>query len=98
MSRPIFLYLIVFHSLRNLYFAVDSLLHGVHSFIIIIIYDIPGKEISSLVNRDLYRGSYEVNWLAGEFPSGTYFYKLEAINIDKGKLQFSKTRRMILVK
>lgn len=55
------------------------------------IYDVSGKEITSLINEELQPGSYEVQWNATGFPSGTYFYRLSAV-------AFSETKRMFLIK
>ncbi|MCX6165298.1 MAG: T9SS type A sorting domain-containing protein, partial [Ignavibacteriae bacterium] len=55
------------------------------------IYDILGKEISTIVNVNLKTGIYEVNWYSEKYPSGIYFYKLET-----GK--FSDIKKMMLVK
>jgi hypothetical protein len=55
------------------------------------IYNSIGKEISSLRNKTLMPGTYEVEWNALNFPSGFYFYKLSAGN-------YSETKKMILIK
>ncbi len=55
------------------------------------IYDILGRKISTLVNEVLQPGSYKIDWDAANFPSGVYFYKLEAGS-------FSETKKMILIK
>ena len=57
----------------------------------LVIYDVLGKEITALVNRQLNPGSYEVNWNAADYPSGVYFYKLTAGD-------FSEVKKMILLK
>ncbi len=62
-----------------------------YRFIKLSVYDVPGKEISTLVNEQLQPGSYEVNWNASNFPSGVYFYKLAAGD-------FVETKKMILMK
>jgi photosystem II stability/assembly factor-like uncharacterized protein len=55
------------------------------------VFDILGHEIQTLVNETQSPGTYEVNWNAGNFSSGVYFYKLQAGN-------FSDTKRMLLIK
>ena len=55
------------------------------------IYDILGREVTALVNDKLSPGTYEVEWSAGNYTSGIYFYRLIAD-------QFSETRKMVLVK
>lgn len=50
------------------------------------VYDMIGKEISTLVNEVRTAGNYSVNFDASGLSSGTYFYKLESggeINIKK---------------
>ncbi|MEO8446151.1 MAG: S8/S53 family peptidase [bacterium] len=55
------------------------------------IYDMLGKEVTSLVNTNLQPGSYTAEWNASNYTSGIYFYKLETEN-------FTDTKRMMLVK
>jgi Secretion system C-terminal sorting domain len=57
----------------------------------ITIFDICGKEITSLVNKQLNAGTYEVNWDASNFPTGVYFYKLTSG-------EFAETKKMMLIK
>ncbi len=44
------------------------------SFVSLKVFDILGNEISTLVNRELTSGSYEVEFIGKEIPSGVYFY------------------------
>jgi photosystem II stability/assembly factor-like uncharacterized protein len=60
-------------------------------FVKLIVYDIIGSEIAKLVNEQLSSGIYEVEWDAIKYPSGVYYYK-----IDAG--EFTETKKMILVK
>lgn len=53
------------------------------------IYDITGKEISTLIDRYLSKGIYTIKWDASDLPSGIYFYSMEA-----GKMK--ATKKMIL--
>jgi hypothetical protein len=55
------------------------------------IFDILGNEIETLVNEGRPTGTYEVTWYAGHFPSGVYFYRLQAGS-------FVQTRKMIVLK
>ncbi len=55
------------------------------------IFDILGREVSTLVNQLLKPGSYEINWNASNYPSGIYFCSLIADG-------FTDTRKMILMK
>ena len=52
----------------------------------IVIYNVLGKELKTLVNEKLDAGSYEVDWDATDYSSGVYFYKLitdEYVNVKK---------------
>jgi photosystem II stability/assembly factor-like uncharacterized protein len=57
----------------------------------LVVYDILGKEIRSLVNEQLKAGTYEVEWNAFDYPSGVYFYKLTAGD-------YAGTKKMVLLK
>ena len=55
------------------------------------IYDIAGREISTLVNELKTAGNHSVSFTGSSLSSGVYFYKIEAGN-------FVETKRMVLVK
>jgi hypothetical protein len=55
------------------------------------IYDLLGKEISTLINEVKSAGNYEVNFDAEQLTSGIYFYKIEAGN-------YIEAKKMILMK
>ncbi len=55
------------------------------------IYDVLGREVSLLVDRQQAAGVYEVTFEAGDLPSGVYFYRLVTG-------PFSEIRQMLLVK
>jgi hypothetical protein len=57
----------------------------------LIVFDISGKEATTLVNEYLQPGTYEADWDAEKYASGVYFYRFITDN-------FSDTRKMILVK
>ncbi len=57
----------------------------------LIIYDILGREIASLVNEKLSPGTYEVTWDASNYSSGVYYYRLQYGNN-------YLTRKMMVVK
>ena len=60
-------------------------------FVRISIYDISGKEISTLVNQQMKLGVYEADFDGANLASGTYFYRIEMGG-------FVETRRMVLLK
>jgi hypothetical protein len=55
------------------------------------IYNLLGNEIISLIDEEKAKGSYSYNVDMSRFPSGVYFYKIEAAN-------FKQTKKMILNK
>ena len=61
----------------------------------LVIYDVLGREIETLLNRQLSPGSYETEWSAvggaSNYPSGVYFYMLIAGD-------FTETKKMLLIK
>jgi len=63
----------------------------------LIIYDLLGSEIETLVNEQLKPGTYEVDWPArtggnaSKYTSGVYFYKIAAN-------RYNATKKMILMK
>ncbi len=61
------------------------------TFVKLVVYDILGKEVSTLVNEQVPIGKYEVKWNASGISSGIYFYKLVTSD-------FTITKKMILNK
>jgi len=57
----------------------------------LIIYDILGREVKTIVNEFQNAGSYSIDFNAGELSNGIYFYRLNAGG-------FSTTKKMILLK
>jgi hypothetical protein len=60
-------------------------------FVTLCIYDLSGREIGILVNKELPRGRYSVKWNTKDLASGVYFYRLRAG-------EFTETRKLILTK
>lgn len=42
------------------------------------IYSLDGKIIATLVDKEMWPGTYEVTWDAGDLPAGVYFCRIEA--------------------
>ena len=57
----------------------------------ITVFDLIGREVSVILNKELKPGKYNINFDAGNLPSGIYFYKLEAG-------EFTDIKKMILLK
>lgn len=62
-----------------------------NSHVRIIVYDILGKELKTLLNERQANGTYKTDWDASTYPSGIYFYKLFTDD-------FTTTRKMLLIK
>jgi hypothetical protein len=55
------------------------------------IFDLLGQEVAMLVDEEMSPGNYEVTWDATGFPSGVYFYRLEAG-------EFVQTKKLVLLR
>ena len=49
---------------------------GAANFVSVVVYDISGNEVETLVNKKLNAGIHEVEFDGSDFPSGVYFYTL----------------------
>ena len=72
--------------------TIISYVLRVTSFVKLKIFTIQGKEIRTLINQKQGAGEYKVEFVAGELPSGVYFYTMlvDGILID--------TKKMILIR
>ena len=57
----------------------------------IVVYDVSGREVQTLVNERLNPGTFETTFDGSQFTSGVYFYKM----VTEG---YSETRKMLLIK
>ncbi len=60
------------------------------------IFDVLGREVKTLVNKEQVNGVYEVNWngddeLGNKVSTGVYFYRIDAGD-------FVQTKKMMLIK
>jgi len=60
-------------------------------FVKLAVYDLLGKEVSSLVNETRGAGNYEINFNASNLTSGIYIYKMTTD-------EFTSSKQMILIK
>ncbi len=63
----------------------------------IIVYDILGREVATLVNKKQSAGNYEIPFDANELTSGLYIYRLQ-VNTPDGKGNYIQAKKMILLK
>ena len=61
------------------------------SFVTIKVFSILGKEIQTLISREMNQGSYEISFDGLSIPGGVYFYRMTTE-------EFTDTKRMILIK
>ena len=64
---------------------------GAGGFVRLVIYDLLGHEVATLINEQLKPGVYEIEWDVGNFSSGVYFYRLQAGS-------FSESKKMLMLK
>jgi hypothetical protein len=57
----------------------------------LVVYDILGRKVATLLNKKMPAGRYELNWDAKNCPSGLYFYRLFVG-------EFQDVKKMLLVK
>lgn len=57
----------------------------------IMVYDIIGKEVTTLINEEMNPGRYKIEWNATQYSSGIYFCKMSTLN-------FEKTIKIVLLK
>jgi hypothetical protein len=75
-----------FNPTTNIKFAISKT-----GFVNLKVYDLAGREVSSLVNEVLTAGSYDYSFSGSNLSSGIYFYTLRADG-------FTETKKMMLIK
>jgi hypothetical protein len=80
-----------FNPSTKIRFEIPSEGKSKNSKVKIIIYDVLGKEIQTLVNGEMQPGTYEVTFDGSNYPSGVYFYQLKSG-------EFIETKKLILLK
>ncbi len=61
------------------------------------IYDILGREVTTLVNEEKSPGNYEIKFTANGLASGIYIYRLQVGNSNSGDI-FIQSKKLILLK
>jgi hypothetical protein len=72
-------------------FDIPSKVKGEMSNVKLVVFDILGSEIETLVDEKLKSGTYEVDFDGANYTSGVYFYEISIGN-------FRETRKMVLLK
>ena len=61
------------------------------SFVSLKVFDVLGREVSTIVSQELQAGSYRREWNAANMTSGVYFYRIQAGT-------FAETKKLLLLK
>jgi hypothetical protein len=69
----------------------------------LIVYDLLGREVIRLIDREMIEGYQEVEWKASVstgigYASGVYFYRLEAVATENPNKRFVETKKMLMLK
>ncbi len=80
-----------FNPLTKIRFAIPNVVSGFGLRTTLVVFDILGNEIITLINEELPAGEYEFTFDASEFSSGIYFYMLKAGS-------FIITKKMVLIR
>jgi hypothetical protein len=75
-----------FNPITNISFSIPT-----RSFVSIRVFDLLGREVSTIVSEQIPAGNYTRQWNAANFPSGVYFYHLKAGS-------FTETKKLLLLK
>src|SRR5690606_26033282 len=80
-----------FNPSTKIKFSIPSNVNRETSNVRLIVYDILGRQITTLVDEQLSSGVYEIEFNANELSSGVYFYKLTSGN-------FVETKKMMILR
>jgi Secretion system C-terminal sorting domain len=67
------------------------------AFVQLDIFDIRGSKTTSLINNNIEKGNYSVDFDGTDLPSGIYVYRLTSVEKKSGKT-WSDAKRMLLIK
>ena len=62
-----------------------------NAYVQIVVYDIQGRQVATLVNSFQFAGYYSINWNATNYSSGVYFIRMMTDT-------FNVTKKAILMK
>ena len=80
-----------FNPSTTIQYSVPSSVKREMSNVKLIVYDVLGTEVATLVEENKSPGIYEVEWTATGFASGVYFYRLKAGD-------FNSVKKLVLMK
>jgi endonuclease/exonuclease/phosphatase family metal-dependent hydrolase len=65
-----------FNPSTKISFSIPTTTSGIDQIVNLFIYDVLGREVAKLINEEKAPGYYEVEFNAGNLPSGVYIYRL----------------------
>jgi photosystem II stability/assembly factor-like uncharacterized protein len=80
-----------FNPSTKIKFEIPGQVRNDNTLVTLKVYDILGREVSTLVNEEKPAGEYEVEFDGSSLPSGIYFYQLKAG-------EYVETKKMVLLK
>ena len=80
-----------FNPVTTIKYSIPTDLRYEYQDVRLIVYDILGREVATLVTENQKPANYEVDFDASELTSGIYFYQLNAED-------YTETKKMILLK
>ena len=64
----------------------------------IAVFNLAGQLIEQLTDDAQCRGHYRISWDASAYPSGVYFFRMEACQLSNGEKKYSRTQKGLLIK
>jgi len=61
------------------------------------VYDMLGREVSTLVSEEHPAGYHDVRWIASNTASGVYFYRMEVRPLNGGQ-RFQSIRKLMVLR
>ncbi|MEN8192102.1 MAG: T9SS type A sorting domain-containing protein, partial [Bacteroidota bacterium] len=80
-----------FNPTTTIKYTIPNVASSFSSSVKLMVYDILGKEITTLVNENKQPGDYEITFNANTLSSGIYYYQLRSEN-------YAESRKMVYVK
>lgn len=88
-----------FNPVTNIKYQIARLANGQikNSYVKLEVFDVSGRIIKTLVNREQKPGEYSVEFDGSNLSSGIYFYRIQITN-EKGGVLYVETKKAILIK
>lgn len=89
-----------FNPSTKIKFNIPASGSGIEKSVKLIIFDVLGREVVSLINEKKNAGNYEILFNPAEYnlASGTYFYQLLVSDINSEEILFKQTKKLIYLK